>query len=593
MNFRSVQHFIILNIFVLVTVAVSWGQSNYFNQLPAIRGNVPPSYPYGITGEMDVPSIMQVETIKEEEPMTDKEQAIREGFEILFDKKIDPDEYYVGPGDEIGVYLWGELDREYINLVTPEGYFLLPTVGMFLVADHSLSEVREIIKNEVRSKYKDINTDVTLVQPRQFKLHISGLVLQPGMINTNSLERVSDVIERAGLMFVERVTNIGEVQSTRALTREVIQNESNLIKKGASQRSIIVRRGDTQIDVDLLRYRKIGDIDSNPYVRAGDHLHVPPYMGNIIIRGEVNDPDRYEYKQGDKIADLIDFGGGLTVLADTSKATLVRFEEKGTVPVNRDIDLYDAIFYNPDDPRYILNESDRLYVRTKYDFKVIASVYIDGQIKYNGEYPIMPGITTLSDIVRMAGGFTDKANLDEARLVRRTTSALRDLELDRLRRMSVSEMTDEEYDYFKSRNRSIRGEITIDFIKLFIGNDLSNDVTLQPYDNIFIPFERELVNISGAVNEPGYVKVEPGADHRYYIEKAGGYKWDANKRKVRVIKAKTGQRFKLGKDIRIEGGDIIHIPEKTPINKWEAFRDTAQIFANVATVIILARRIAE
>ena len=593
MNFRSVQHFIILNIFVLVSVAVSWGQSSYFNQLPNIRSNVPPPYPYGITGELDVPSIMQEEIIEEEEPVTDKEQAIREGFEILFDKKIDPDEYYVGPGDEIGVYLWGELDREYKNTVTPEGYFLLPTVGMFLVADYSLSEVREIIKNEVRSKYKDINTDVTLLRPRQFKLYISGLVLQPGMISTNSLERVSDVIDRAGLMFVEKVTNIGEFQSTRSITREVVQNESNLIKKGASQRSIIVRRGDTQIEVDLLRYRKIGDIDSNPYVRAGDHLHVPPYMGNIIIRGEVNDPDRYEYKQGDRIADLINFGGGLTVLADTSKAMFTRFEEKGTVPVNIDIDLYDAIFYNPDDPRYILNESDRLYVRTKFDFKVITSVYIDGQIKYNGEYPIMSGITTLSEIVKMAGGFTDKANLDEARLIRRTTSALRDLELDRLRRMSVSEMTEEEYDYFKSRNRSIRGEITIDFVKLFVEKDLSNDVTLRPNDSIFIPFERELVNISGAVNEPGFVKIESGADHRYYIEKAGGYKWDANKRKVRVIKAKTGQRFKLGKDVSIEGGDIIHIPEKIPVNKWLVFRETAQLFANVVTVLILAQRIAE
>jgi len=592
-NFRSAQYFLIFGIFVLVSVNFSWGQSNYFNQFPSVRGNVPPSYPYGITGEMDVPSIMQLETMKEDEPMTAQEQARREGFEILFDKKINPDEYYIGPGDEIGVYLWGELDREYKNTVTPEGYFLLPTVGMFLVADFSLAEVREILKNGVRSKYKTINTDVTLVRPRQFKLYISGLVLQPGMISTNSLERVSDVIERAGLMFVEKLTNIGEVQSTRALTREVVQNESNLIKKGASQRSIIVSRGDTQIDVDLLRYRKIGDIDSNPYVRSGDHLHVPPYMGDIIIDGEINDPDRYEYKPGDRIADLVNFGGGLTVLADTTKATLVRFEEKGTVPVSTDVDLYDAIIYNPDDPRYILNESDRLYIRSKYDFKVIANIYLDGQVKYPGQYAIMSGVTTLSDVIRMAGGFTDKANLEEARLVRQTTSAIRDLEYERLQRMQAWEMNEEEYDYYKSRNRSARGEITTDFTKLFIDNDLSLDVVLQHRDNIFIPYKRELISVSGAVNQPGYVKIEPGENYEFYINKAGGYKWDAHKSKVRIIKAKTGQRFRPGKTVYIEGGDIIHVPEKTPINKWEAFRDSAQIFANVATIIILARRLAD
>ena len=122
MNFRFVKNLLIFSVFVFVSVTVSWGQSNYFNQFPALKGNVQPSYPYGITGEMDVPSIMQGETIKEEEPMTAKEQAIREGYEILFDKKINPDDYYIGPGDEIGVYLWGELDREYKNIVTPEGY---------------------------------------------------------------------------------------------------------------------------------------------------------------------------------------------------------------------------------------------------------------------------------------------------------------------------------------------------------------------------------------------------------------------------------------------------------------------------------------
>jgi len=176
-------------------------------------------------------------------------------------------------------------------------------------------------------------------------------------------------------------------------------------------------------------------------------------------------------------------------------------------------------------------------------------------------------------------------------LIRQATSAIRDLEYERLRRMQAWEMNEEEYDYFKSRNRSVRGEITTDFTRLFIDNDLSLDVVLQHRDNIFIPYKRDLINVSGAVNQPGYVKIEPGQNYEFYINKAGGYKWDAQKRKVRIIKAKTGQRFRPGKKVSIEGGDIIHVPEKTPINKWEVFRDSAQIFANMATIIILARRL--
>ncbi|MBN1291037.1 MAG: SLBB domain-containing protein [Candidatus Latescibacteria bacterium] len=593
MNLHHKKLLFIVLIWSSVFVNSAWGQREYLDEFSAMRGYNQSPYPYGIPGDVDIPSIMEGQTTAEEQQLLPKEMTSIESLEILFDKTVNADEYYIGPGDELAVYLWGELDQEYRNFVTPEGYFLLPTVGLIKVSDISLAEARTIIKEKVFEKYKDIDASVVLSRPRRFKLYISGLILQPGMINTNSLERVSDIIERAGLIFVEKLTTLSEFRETKTTNSEIIEKESNLIKQGSSQRSITIYRGDEHVDVDLLRFRKMGDINANPYIRSGDRIHVPPYMGNLIIRGEVHDPDIYEFKKGDTIADLIEFGGGLTVLADTSRANLVRFDDDGVEPQNIDIDLYDAIFFNPDKPEYQLKESDRLYVRAKYNYKVIASVLIDGQVKYTGEYAIMPGKTTLTDVIRMAGGFTDKANLEEARLIRQTTSALQDLEYQRLRRMRIFEMNAEEYDYYRSRNRSVEGEITTDFVKLFIDQDMSLDVPLQQGDNIFIPFKRELISISGAVNEPGYVKIEPGADVKYYIAKAGGYKFDANTRKVRIIKAKTGQRFKPGRNARIEGGDIIHVPEKIPLNKWELFRDTAQVFANVVTIILLARRITE
>ena len=583
---------------VLITGSVCvhsvWAQTDLLNEYPMMRGYSQSPYPYGMTGDVNIPSIMDAQVPTEERQLLPKDMTSLESLEILFDKTLNSDEYFIGPGDEIGVYFWGELDQEYRSFVTPEGYFLLPTVGLIKVADYSLTEVKEIIKQKVFEKYKNIDASVVLTRPRRFKLYISGLILQPGMLSCNSLERVSDIIERAGLIFVEKYTNLTDFQETQKKEEDIVlEQESNLIKQGSSQRSITIYRSNEKVEVDLLRFRKMGDLDANPYVRSGDRIHVPPYLGDIIIRGEVHDPDQYEFKNGDTIADLVDFGGGLTVLADTSKANLVRFDDDGIEPRNIEVDLYDAIFFNPNDPLYKLKESDRLYVRPKYNYKVIANVMLNGQVTYPGEYAIMPGTTTLTDVIKMAGGFTDKANLEEARLVRQTTSALRDLEYERLSQMQVFEMNEEEYDYFKSRNRSLEGEITTDFVKLFRDNDLTLDVPLQQGDNIFVPFKRELISISGAVNEPGYVKIESGADVRYYIAKAGGYKFDANTRKVRIIKAKTGQRFKPGGNVRIEGGDIIHVPEKMPINKWELFRDTAQVFANVVTIILLARRITD
>ena len=617
MHLRSIKIFLAICGIYFLFITSSWGQGAFSTDFPQIRQYFQPSQgSYYYPPEMGiVPSLRGGEVQPEKVEEVPKEAAPAAPQEILFDRKVDPEKYVVGPGDVLGVYLWGELDREYTNYVTPEGYLILPTVGSIMVAEKSLAEVRDTVSKAVDRQYKGIQTTIYLSRPRMFRLTISGLVLNAGMINSNSLERVSDVIDRAGLMYVEKagmiedIQNIslardqtGRIQGAERMTAQqqryarqtefgILESEANLIKRGSSERSIMLYRGDKKMEVDLLDFRKNGNIEVNPYVAAGDFIFVPQYNGDMIISGEVNDPGRFEWKTGDRVADLVTFGGGLTVLADTTKATLVRFSDSGHNSQNIEINLYDALLNNPDNPQYILEESDRLYVRQKYNFKVIASVRVDGQVIFPGEYAITPGVTTLSEVIRLAGGFTEGANLEDSRFIRMGSSATRDLEYERLRRMQRWEMTDEEYDYYKSRSRAITGEITIDFVKLFVTKDETNDVILQNGDSIFIPFKREFVNVSGAVNEPGYVRIEPEQDINFYIMKAGGFKYDADSRKVRIIKAKTGQRFKPGRNVTIEGGDIVHVPEKIPVNTWEAFRDSAQIFANVATIIILARQL--
>ncbi|MCD6307703.1 MAG: SLBB domain-containing protein [Candidatus Latescibacteria bacterium] len=312
-----------------------------------------------------------------------------------------------------------------------------------------------------------------------------------------------------------------------------------------------------------------------------------------MLIGEVNNGGIFEFKEGDTISDLVVFGGGLTAIADSANANLVRFSDKGDELINIPINIYDAVFNHPDDPRYKLKESDRLFIQTKYNYKVLANVTVDGQVKYPGSYAIIPHESTLTQIIGKAGGFTDYANLDEARIIRRTSSALRDLEYERLRRMLVADMTDDEYEFFKHRSRQQEGMISINFVKLFQENDMSYEMLLEDGDHIFIPLKRELINVLGAVQEPGYMKVDPGKGIDYYIQLAGGYNWNAKTRGIRIIKGKTGQRLKPGENIAIEGGDTIHIPEKKPVNYWESFLDGAQLFANLATLIIIARNISK
>ena len=123
-----------------------------------------------------------------------------EQSQILLDKTIDPDKYKVGPGDLLGIYLWGEIDISYQVRVSPEGYLIIPAVGTIVVADKTISEVSELTKNVIKKNYKELEVTVFLTEPRRFRLNISGLVYLPGMHESNALERVSDIIDRAGLI---------------------------------------------------------------------------------------------------------------------------------------------------------------------------------------------------------------------------------------------------------------------------------------------------------------------------------------------------------------------------------------------------------
>jgi len=529
------------------------------------------------------------EVLPEERPL-----EIPEVSEILIDKKIDPELYIVGPGDLINVYLWGELDQEYPLRVSPEGYVIIPTVEPIMVAEHSLAEAREMIKQKVNRKYEDIDVTVYLVEPRRFRVYISGVIENPGMFSAHSLLRASDLL--ADVVRIERRAELRMLsQSPFQTERGGLFERSEILtrgeKKGSSKRSIILQREDNEINIDLLRFEKLGDLDANPYVSGGDHIKIPQYMGDLYVNGEVNEGGIFEYKPGDRIVDLVNFSGGLTAIADTSKATLMRFTPKGDDLVNITIDLYDAMYNNPDAPEFLLEESDRLFVQTKYNYKVLENVSVDGQVIFPGEYAIIPHVTKLTDIIKMAEGFTEFANLEEARIVRPVSSATRDLEYERLRRMLVADMTEDEYEFFKHRSRMIEGLIAINFVKLFRENDLKYDIFLEDGDHIFIPLKRELINVLGAVAEPGYVKVEPGQNLDYYINLTGGYNWNAKTRGVRVIKAQTGQRLRPGNEVLIEGGDTIHIPEKKPVDFWQVFMDGAALFADMATLIIIARNL--
>ncbi len=431
----------------------------------------------------------------------------------------------------------------------------------------------------------DISQDINISTPPGMEVSVSTIL---GDMEQESSSLTSQ--NRAGIIGRTQPSFLGRRDKSRMnSSMESLSVFTLGEKRGSSSRSIIIHRDGEKLIADMLRFIKLGDIDANPYVNSGDHIEVPQYKGDITVYGEVNDQGIYEYKEGDRICDLIGFGGGLTSVADTSNAELIRFEPDGLSFNRISIDLYDAMYKNPDAPLYRLHESDKLQVRRKFEYKVFYDVIVNGEVKNPGQYAIKKNVTTLTDLVKLAGGFTGIENLEEARLIRLSRFATRDMEYERMKNLLVSERTPEENDYVRSYQRSIEGSINIDFVKLFRDNDLSYDVVLQDGDTVHIPVVNEYVNVIGAVKEPGNIKVKEGADLMYYVEKAGGYNWDAYKRERSLIKARTAQRFKTRYfEVKIEGGDTIHIPSRVRRTFWAYVREYTNYATSAATIVLIA-----
>ena len=166
-----------------------------------------------------------------------------------------------------------------------------------------------------------------------------------------------------------------------------------------------------------------------------------------------------------------------------------------------------------------------------------------------------------------------------------------DTEFERLKKMLVEDMTILEYEYFKTKSRELRGKFAIDFENLWNTKDKSSDIVLKNNDFIFLPDKSMTITVSGQVKNPGLINFVPGKNYLYYIEQAGGFSWNARKRKIRLIKADTGEWLKPKKDTIVEVKDMIFVPEKPDFDYWALTKDVMKMAAEMATLIFVIKSV--
>lgn len=503
---------------------------------------------------------------------------------ISQDRDVDPDAYIVGPNDVLQLYIWGEFDQPYTLQIDPEGNVLIPTVGSFHISGRSLTAAKERLATAVQNKYPNVEISISLVSMRFFTAYVTGAVMNEGSFTIHPTTRVADIIKQAG-GFRDRSQGQGAEEPTRRTHRDT------------GRRSIEVFHRDGTVErVDLDMFLATGNLAHNPYVRMGDVVHIAFRDHAVYIFGAVNQEGEYEFLPGDTLGDLVTLAQGLRRSKPLISAELWRFQE-GTeqaelIELSGDKETLAELDYEK--IRHLeLRPNDAVFIRAQSLWQSTHTVAISGEVRFQGRYRIEPGVTRIKDVVAAAGGLTDEASLIGARVIRTRVRAESDPQLEQLQRQSevagLTYMNLEDRAYLKTKTREEKGRVAVDFERLFVDGDEGQNILLASGDVIFFPLQRHTVSVSGQVERAGLIDYEMGRDVRYYITKAGGYLYDADKRNARLVRARTGVREKLKGDLIVEVGDEIWVPQKERINYWALTQETIRTAASILALVLAVR----
>jgi len=215
-----------------------------------------------------------------------------------------PTDYVIGPGDEIMVRAWGQIDVDVKTTVDRNGRIYIPKVGAINVAATRYQDLDARVRSAVSRVFKNFDLVVTLGELRSVQVFVVGQVRKPGNYTVGSLSTLVNALFVSG----------------------------GPTTKG-SLRKIQLKRGNKVVtEFDFYDLLLKGDKSKDAQLLPGDVIFVPPVGRLAAISGSVNVSGIFELKKEQKLEELVEMAGGLSTSAAGQKVTLERiFDRKNRV----------------------------------------------------------------------------------------------------------------------------------------------------------------------------------------------------------------------------------------------------------------------
>ena len=465
----------------------------------------------------------------------------------LLDRAISRTEYRLGPGDRLTLSIFGFRGELFPLTVTPEGTIIIPTVGIVPVAGLNLEQATQRARQRVRRFYPESEVDVSLAGVRSFRIFVVGAIPEPGLRTATAVTRVSEVVPPAD-------------------------------ENGVIYRNLTIRRGGETLRVDLARFLRTGDVEFNPFLQEGDIVQVPSIDRTVTIAGEVPYAGTYEYQAGETLADLIQLGNGGQPFLSRAADTLLLMRYDGDMEA--EIRVIPRSAAAPGAAPVPLQPFDAVYVPRRAQLEQ-TTVTVQGEVQRPGRYPLLRNVTTIRELVQMAGGFTPEAGVTAVVLQRRPAE-VRTETIGPLANIPPELLTRDERRLLQVISRADENTVLIDLS----GQSPAYDLPLQDGDVLFVPERGQQIVVLGAVRRPGLALYQAGQSVDQAVEMVGGYTRRADVGSVVVIRSGSGARLSAREVTSLEPGDRVIVPYRERMPFAERMM-TAQGIINTFSGIVL------
>lgn len=296
-----------------------------------------------------------------------------------------PENYKLGPGDEVVIDIWGYNEDSITRTISPEGKIFISQIGPVQLSGLTIKAASERIRSKLAAKYAGLedaqsSVSVTLGQIRTIQVNVMGEAKTPGTYRLSSFSTVFTAVYRAG--------GINDIGSLRAIK--------------------VIRGGKEVATVDLYGYLFEGKSESDITLQEGDIIIIPPYLNLVSVEGSLKRPMQYELKDGETLATLISYAGGFASNAYTDNVQVIRRNETEKEVFTVKSSMYDS---------YEMHDGDSVTVRSGLD-RYSNMVIVTGYVFQPGMYELGDEIATVRQLITHAGGLREDAFLPRAVLTR-------------------------------------------------------------------------------------------------------------------------------------------------------------------------------